>query len=60
MQKQLIAAGRLVSTSDQKMAARLGQLVKIEAKPGEHVRTDREPGAVIFTVAGEIYELAAA
>jgi hypothetical protein len=60
MQKQLIAAGRLIGTSDAKMAARIGQLVKIEARPGQRVRRDLEPGAVILTLNNEVYELQAA
>lgn len=60
MQKQLIAAGRLLSASDQKMAERLGQLVKIEARPGQRVRVEREPGTVVISLGGEVYELQAA
>lgn len=57
----LLEAGRLVSTSDEKLARKLQQLVKLDdithgEKPGAVETT--ESGTIGFMFAGNYYELA--
>lgn len=58
----LLQAGRLISTSDIKLASKLQQIVKVADITGNNNPEDlrQANGAISFMFGGEFYELAAA
>ena len=55
----LLQAGRLVSTSDEKLARKLQQLVKLEdiTHGNQPVRVEPTEGGISFMFGGNFYEL---
>ena len=59
MQKTINKLGRLISTTDMKLARKLGEIVDIDAIiKGHRVRFDcTESGTICFMLSGELYEV---
>jgi hypothetical protein len=59
MQKTINKLGRLISTTDMKLARKLGEIVDVEAiTRGHRVHFSRtECGTICFMLSGELYEV---